>query len=388
VPGYGVACFPQRSRGRRSAPPDPVHVGNWSLSNARVAVTVLPDGRVTLADQATGTSIGRLLVWDSRTDLGDLYTPSVREKRLTPSFRGARVVHRGPVRGTIETRWRLASGRQRIDVTVTLMLDAGAPFVRVGVSGTNAVPDHRLRLGFATGVAQPTVVADAMFGPIERKPVAVTDEERRFETPLPTAPLHRYVSLFAPHRGVTVFSDGLAEYEAGDDGTVFITLCRAVGELSRNDLPERPGHAGWPTPTPEAHCIGAFGAEFAVMAHGPRDPATLDAIERTVDDVLLPLTGATLRSAIAPQTPASSVALLGVGLSVSTVTLGQDGESLVLRCVNVTDTEQAGSWNVTPPHVSAQLARLDETPLGPLAVNGTAIAFRAAPRAVVTVLVR
>jgi alpha-mannosidase len=67
-----------------------------------------------------------------------------------------------------------------------------------------------------------------------------------------TAPLQRYVSLFDERKGATVYSDGLAEYEAREDGSVAITLVRAVGELSRNDLPERPGHAGWPAPVPGA----------------------------------------------------------------------------------------------------------------------------------------
>ena len=56
-----------------------------------------------------------------------------------------------------------------------------------------------------------------------------------------------------------MFSDGLAEYEARDDAIV-VTLVRGVGELSRNDLAERPGHAGWPAPTPGAQCLGEFAA--------------------------------------------------------------------------------------------------------------------------------
>lgn len=387
VPGYGVVSQPQRTRGRRTNPPDPVRADGLSIANTRVTVSVDADGRVSFVDREAGVSIDSLLVWESRTDLGDLYTPSLRERRLAASFRGARVRHRGPVRGAIETRWRLAAGRERIDVTVTVALDAGAPFVRLSVAGENTVCDHRLRLGVATGLSKSRVVADAMFGPVERRPIVVTDDERRFEAPLPTAPLHRYVSLHGAKGGATVFSDGLAEYEERD-GVVFVTLCRSVGELSRNDLPERPGHAGWPTPTPEAQCPGPFAAELALLAHAPASPDTMDLIERTADDVLLPLTGATLRSAIDARAPAGAVALSGTGLAVSSITLGQDGSSLVLRCVNLTEAEQPGAWTVTPAPATALLARLDETPIRSLAVSGTAIAFLAPPRAVVTILVR
>ena len=66
---------------------------------------------------------------------------------------------------------------------------------------------------------------------------------------------------------MTVYSDGLAEYEVTHEGTVAVTLVRAVGDLSRNDLPERPGHAGWPVSTPEAQMLGPFGGEFALFPH-------------------------------------------------------------------------------------------------------------------------
>ena len=44
--------------------------------------------------------------------------------------------------------------------------------------------------------------------------IAIGEPKRPSSMPPPTAPLHRYVSLFDDARGVTVFSDGLAEYEA------------------------------------------------------------------------------------------------------------------------------------------------------------------------------
>src|SRR6476646_6404722 len=111
------------------------------------------------------------------------------------------------------------------------------------------------------------------------------------------APLARYVTLASQHQGATIYSDGLGEYEALGDGTVAITLFRAVGELSRNDLPERPGHAGWPAPTPEAQEQGPFGGRFALLLHGPRSEDTVAEIERTADDVLHPLVGRTVRTA-------------------------------------------------------------------------------------------
>jgi alpha-mannosidase len=331
--------------------------------------------------------VSDLLVWDSQADFGDLYTPSLRGPKFSSQFRGSKVIHKGPVRAAIETRWSFGSGRERMDARVTLIVDANAPFVRVHVAGTNAASDHRLRLGFATDLRDARVWADAMFGAVERKPIVVTPAEATMETPPATDPLHRYVSLFNANRGVTVFSDGLGEYEAASDGNVYVTLVRSVSELSRNDLPERSGHAGWPTHTPEAQCHGQLAAELAFMMHGARTNAVIDEIERVADDVLLPLTGASLRSALMVPSPFHGVALSGEGLACSAVTTSQNGAWLVLRCVNLTDTAQRGAWTVGFEIAEAQIARLDETPLGSVAGHGNRVEFAAPARAVITILV-
>ena len=49
-----------------------------------------------------------------------------------------------------------------------------------------------------------------------------------------------------------------------------MTLIRAVGDLSRNDLATRPsGHAGPPVATPAAQCLGLQRFELAFEPHGP-----------------------------------------------------------------------------------------------------------------------
>jgi alpha-mannosidase len=276
----------------------------------------------------------------------------------------------------------------RVPIEVRFTLDAGSPFVRVRVSGANTARDHRLRIVLTAGIPDPVVVADAAFGPVERRPVRVPDEDAAREIPPATAPLHRYVSLFGAARGVTVFSDGLAEYEATPDGAVAVTLVRAVGELSRPNLPERPGHAGWPMPTPGAQSLGPFAAELAVMPHGARSAGVEGAVARAADDVLLPLVGTTLRSALRVPPPSGGIELAGEGLAFSAAKESESGEWLVARCVNVTGESVIGAWRFGFPVGEARLARLDETPLDALSIVDGAVPFTAPPRAVVTVLVR
>ncbi|HVZ76856.1 MAG TPA: hypothetical protein VG818_02610 [Gemmatimonadaceae bacterium] len=369
--------------------PHVVESGVMSMSNGLIAVHVGDDGRVACSSADGLWRVDDLLALEDQDDLGDLYTPSPRGEVRRAEFLNGRMVVQGPLRSVIETRWRVnVRTAERVTVRVRLLLDAGAPFVRVHVTGGNAARDHRLRLRVRTNCGTDAVVADAAFGPVERAPLNVPDEDQAAESVPPTAPLHRYVSVFGAARGVTLYADGLAEYEATLQGDLIATLLRAVGELSRADLPERPGHAGWPEHAPQAQCLGPFGAEFAVFPHGPRSEATAIAVEQVADDVLLPIAGATLRSAVSVRAFGPGLALEGDGLAFSCARESEDGAWMVLRCVNLLAREVSGRWAMGIPIREARLSRLDETPGDAIPCDEHGVSFVAPPRAVVTVLVR
>lgn len=343
---------------------------------------------VTVEDVQSGRRIHQLLRIGDRIDRGDLYTPSTRGPGLLAQHRETRVLHDGPLVATVRLQWQLVGvGRAEGRIDVDLTLHADSPVIRIDARGLNASEDHRLRLGIATDVEQPDVWADAAFGLVHRPSFEVPPEDAVMEQPPSTAPLHRYVSLFAADRGVTLFSDGLGEYEAASDGTAFVTLVRAVGQLSRNDLPERPGHAGWPAPTPLAQSLGPFAAKLALMLHGSRSDDTIALIERTADDVLLPLRGDTLRSALAIAPATLGAELVGDGLAFSALKESEDGSAIVARCVNLLERDVEGAWQFGFSFRTAHRARLDETMLEPLSHDGQRVEFRAGAREVVTILV-
>jgi mannosylglycerate hydrolase len=394
VPALGVVALEQRDGGRagKGEVPNPVWGDSRSLENGRLRVEIGTDGAVALHDLPSGRRLEPLLAIEDRVDTGDLYTPSIRDVAGSARFDGARLLQKGPLRAVLRMRWRIedARGRRtaRDRLEIDLVLDADASFLRIEVRGENHRDDHRLRLGVHTGLSEAEVRADAAFAVVRRAPLRVPPADAAVETPPSTAPLHRYVSLFAGDRGATLYSDGLAEYEATEQGTVWITLLRAVGELSRNDLPERPGHAGWPTPTPGAQCHRPVAASLAVMLHRGDDDRTRHLIEQTADDVFLPLTGETLRSALHRPDPIDGVALEGEGLAFSALKESEDGEWIVARCVNRLDYEVAGAWRFGAPIREARLARLDETVVAELVVRDGVVEFRAGAYEVVTVLVR
>jgi alpha-mannosidase len=354
------------------------------------------DRRGSVSLTAGEVSLEDMLLFEDRFDGGDLYTPSIGRVIAWPKLVRRAVVHSGPLVGELAQEWtfererRKGSGPQA-SVSVGMRLTADSPLLELRVRGINRARDHRLRIGIATGIADATVVADAAFGPVERKPVSASDEDRRMETPPATAPLQRYVSLYSKAGGVTVHSDGLAEYEVDGQGIVWVTLVRAVGQLSRNDIPERPGHAGWPEPTPKAQSLGPFVARLAVQVHGPKLPATQAAVDRESDRFLNPVRGFTLRASASQVGSAGGIELSGTALSASAIKESEDGRAIVLRCVNLSDRPQAGTWTLWTAVDAAHLARLDETAaarLDPREQDGrTVIEFAALPRAVTTILV-
>jgi alpha-mannosidase len=390
VAGYGVKAH-QLGGGASSgtASPRPVRVAGPVIDNGVVRLAVAPDGRVSVELSGGPRKIDDLITLEDQVDRGDLYTPSIRPGGAIPEFVGTSVIHRGPLVGALRLRWRLAHSPSRASwVEVGMMLVAESPLLRLQIRGMNRGRNHRLRVGIRTDVAAGAVWADAAFGPVHRRHLDVPAEDMRDERPLRTAPLHRYVSLFAPSAGATLFSDGLAEYEATDAGELFVTMLRAVGQLSRNDLPERPGHAGWPAPTPRAQSIGPFAARLGLLLHAGRDADTIDLIERSADDMLVPLEGRTLRSALQIPTDVVGAELEGKGLAFSTLKESEDGEWTVARCVNLLDESVTGCWRFGVPIREARFSRLDETPLDALGTDGATARFVVPPRGVATILVR
>ena len=402
VPGCGITPLSvgDEASAAASLPVSPVRATARSLDNGFLRVNVDRDGIVRLESVRDGRAWSPLFRFEDVGDGGDLYTHSSIEPTLRdPRPTGARLVHGGPLRGQLRLRFAFhlpassaRAGRlaERVpnDLHIVLTLDAGSPWLRIGVRGMNRARDHRLRILFATGIADGRTLADAMFAPVTRQPRVQPPGTLSMELVPPTAPLARWVSRLGAGRGTTLISDGLAEYEVMEDGAIAVTVLRAVGALSRNDLPERPGHAGWPVSTPGAQTLGPFRAEFALLPHDDRDGVTAE-IERAADEVLLPLRGTTLRSAMRALEPVDGLTLEGEGLRFLACKPSEDGQWTVLRCVNTTRRRASGFWRCSWPVREARRARLDEQPGDSLPVrDGGTIDVTLDALALATIVVR
>jgi alpha-mannosidase len=121
-----------------------------------------------------------------------------------------------------------------------------------------------------------------------------------------------------------------------EGGTIAITLLRAVGFLSRDDLPERQGHAGPELATPSAQCIGSRTYRYTVLPLDEQTDVTRAA--RSVHEWLSPPlvfpgdgSSRTFVYFVDPATP----------LVMTALRAGPDG-SLLLRLANPHREEASG----------------------------------------------
>jgi alpha-mannosidase len=292
----------------------------------------------------------------------------------------------GPLVGALEARAKLRSGQ--VQGRLVLALYAGSPVLRCTIDLENAAGDHRLRLRVPTGQAGSDAVAGGPFGPVRR---AVRGENtRRYprETSVTTAPAHRFVASAGTEGGLALLAPGFFEYEHEPAGDLVVTLLRCVGQLSREDLPTRPGHAGWPTATPGAQCIGRERLQFGLAAVTAEEIARGAPLAQLWEDAFLSPRAIWLRQATELGLPPADVRLEGEGLVFSALKPAAAGDGLVFRCYNATASEVAGRVELGMPVAAAARVRADERepqPL-PLGAKRTSIRFVAGPHEIVTLL--
>ncbi len=386
LPGLVTRVLTVR-RGNDPAVEQGLTVSPGRLAYRMVDLRISSTGAIQLTDLRNGERYGALGALEDEPDAGDTYTFS---RGSGPLSRGGMPLSRsilasGPLVGAVETRWRLHAARAGvIEVRQVVVLHADAALVRIRLEVTNAASDHRLRARFPVGAGH-EAVAGAAFAVERRAAVWPDTPAGLIEHPVLTAPAQRYVAAADGTRGLALFAPGFFEYEWTEDQDLLVTLVRSVSELSRADLPERPGHAGWPEPVPLAQEPGAHRIDLALA------PITDDAVNRPQqlehqwEDAFLPVQCRYYGEFTGAAGPGAGIALEGDGLVSSAIKPAADG-GIVLRCWNAQGTAVEGRWVSGQPLAKAMLLRADETEVHELPIaEDRAIDFVAGPHAIVTI---
>lgn len=390
--GFGLASL---SCGAPQTAPieDTVQVQGRSLVNRFVVATLDPAGSLQLYDRRTGGRWLDLLRLESQADAGDAYSfCAAAGDRLVRSQGPIHVrrVAAGPLVAALEARWTLRAGggrRGKVAVRFLVSLHADSPVVRCIFDVDNGALHHRLRARVPMGSADPALVG-TQFGQDLRPAKAPSAAREALEAPVETGPAHRFVAVTGGGHGLALLAPGFFEYEHTPSGDLVVTLLRAIGALSRGDLPVRPGHAAWPTAIPDAQCLGVSRIELALAPLAPGE-----SIPSLWESVFTPVRGLWIRDALGGgATPhRAGITLDGTGLVFSALKPGEgDPRDVVLRCYNPDDRPVAGAWRFSTPVTAAFRTRLDEREPVPLVLEdgGRVVRFTAGPCEIVTVMVR
>jgi Glycosyl hydrolases family 38 N-terminal domain/Alpha mannosidase middle domain len=397
VPAMGVQSWSPAAWAQPSAPPVAITVHREPtrlvVNNGRLSLSLSherPDPLLSL--RVDDRALSNLLSLRVQHDEGDSYTPALRGPEETLRCTRARLVMAGPLRATIRLWWRTASGirregtQGRIEAVTDVCIDAMSPVVVCHVRGRSWRTNHRLQLVWHTDVQQADVWADAAFGPLRRR--AIVAPAHATETVPSTMPMHRWVMQVNPMFGATMVADGLAEAEP-QDHRLALTLVRGIGDVSKATLPERPGHAGWPAPIPDAQCVGPFRARSALYLHGPLSDDTLARVRDVCDEVLLPLVGESWRD-LNRSGSWGGPEVVGEAYELSACTISAHvPDAVLIRVVN--NTARAAWGTVRLPHAGpwdVTRCRLDETPLNAAQRCDGAYTFEGRPGEVITLRVR
>lgn len=253
------------------------------LANRHLSVKLESDGTITVHYQ--GLAFPELHRLVDEGDAGDEYNFSpvdeaaiVRPERVGLAWSAEAGPHRSALERELfyrlpaaltPDRRRRSEAMVEVPIRQRIALEADQARLDFVLELDNQVADHRLRVHFPLPFDADGSNANTPFH-VTRRPVRPPRlEEGAPEWELPTHPMRSFVDISDGRRGLTLVTHGLHEYEVlpGPPAVLALTLIRAVGWLSRDDLRFRQGHAGPPLETTGAQAFGWHRFQYSLVFH-------------------------------------------------------------------------------------------------------------------------
>lgn len=246
-----VPCGPE-THVRDRIPAQPRNTGNSRgisvLENADLRVEIQADGSINLINTTTAVRIENalLLLWEH--DDGDSYTSSPRP---TGACWGKPLRIEHVVRNRFSSHCKVTYlGPDESEADLLFRLRDGEQFVRLNIVLNNRSRNSRIRLIAGQEGPSRSSVSDTAFDLVKRehhhiRPHTHTPQREAYPNEWPS-------SSFLAAADVSICHNGFHGYDLLPDGRIALNLLRAVGTLSRAELPERGGGAGPHLDTPEA----------------------------------------------------------------------------------------------------------------------------------------
>ena len=394
IPG----CSSRRLEG--IVPAGAVNASQEGLENAYLSVDLNADGSISVLDKRAGVRYVDLNRLVDEADAGDEYNfspPPEPDEPILTTLRGSvwRVLEAGPLRGRVELRTDrciargLSVDRRRrtadqvgMPVRLVVSLDLDSPRLDLELEIENRATDHRLRAHFPLPFAAQQSAADTPFH-VTRRPVKAPHRDPGApEVELPTYPIRSFVDVSDGRTGLALITDGLHEYEVvtGEPQVLALTLLRAVGWLSRDDLSTRTAHAGPAIETPGAQVPGTHRFRYSLYFHaGDWEQAS---VWRVAESTLVPLRlgAGSMRAATTPL-----LELEPDCIQMTACVPEENGYQL--RLLNASDRSNGARVRLRPRPVAVERISLAGDHAEPLAMNDEVLELLVRPWEIVTLRV-
>ncbi|OEF07609.1 mannosylglycerate hydrolase [Vibrio crassostreae] len=363
---------------------------DYLLENEYYRINVNDNGTLTIFDKETEQVFDQVLRLEDGSDDGDEYdySPSRQEWLLYSDefpvetsidhqgFQSvANIAFRMNVPANLAEREERTGQNGFVEAQCQVVLKQGSRRIEVRMELDNQADDHRVRVLVPTPFVSETVVADNQFGCITRPTndpaMAVWEEEKWKEAPVPVYQLMNFAALENGKAGMAIMSNGLREFEViaskGDENrdTFALTLFRGIGVLGKEELLLRPGRpSGIKIPTPDSQVRGKLVCEFTLCGFsGNHIDANIMAQARdnvTLIECYNKIPYNAMKLNVGEQNLPMSFSLLSKqqsGAVLSVLKKAEDEDALIMRVYNpaesgsvsdsISFTQAVSSWKET-----------------------------------------
>ncbi len=391
IPPFGYRFFRLQEGSTTNRERGSLLKGERVLENEFFRIAFQEDGTLNVFDKQSGADYRSLGYFEDSSDSGDEYNynPPQDQRILVTSGDPAEimVLEEEPDWVTMRVRrsWHLPRGltpdrRGRseeslaCEIVADVTLQRGVRRIEVRTCIENRAQDHRLRVVFPTGIDAAQFLAQSPFS-LERRSVELPAGSDWVEAPSPTQPTSGFIAIEREGAGLAVCGKGLYEVEVTLQGEIYLTLLRAVGWLSRNDLRTRSRHAGPPYRTPEAQCLGRHVFEYAILPYAGRGhevEAFLEAQRYHAPPIATALQGVQMM-----ESQGQFLQVEPPEMIVSAIKLAEEGKSLIVRLYNLSEKPVQGKLIIGFGVNQVVEANLQEEEFQILQLQGSQVAFQA-----------
>lgn len=407
VPAMGYTTYAVRPRARKYIPqpetgPDRPLLAreNGVLENEWLKVQINSNGTFNLLHKPSGHKMEQMHYFTDKGEVGNAHLAAEPQSNSTQTSLGAHaeitMVESNTLRGiyridltlnipagaTLDGKYRL-SELKPLPITVWLTVEKGLPYLKIKTRLNNQCRDHKLQVNFPSAIYTDEVWVESAFA-VEKRGIRHTITGDNFEPFYAFQPMQNFVDISNGKIGIAVLNKGLREYEIRDDKqrTIAITLLRthraymtANNNMTPDELEKYPGQQS----------LGVLEYHYALYPHtGGWD---IGGVLQQAYDHKVPLLALQTVPNEQGRLPhqASFISIQPADkVMLSALKQSDDGKGLIVRLWNSSSQMIKTELKTVLPVVSAQLTKLDETPLSTLAVHDGKMMFDCGPHKIIT----